>query len=373
MKTKNLILSLIVVFVAVLMHNCTQDQDTVVENDNMLPGKFSVDIPNSISNSNAKHYKSAKSDTLTGNEIYEHLCTFIWLGEASAEIVEDIIIAIRVYNINKPMSFSYEGDDNRTKNLVVVENSLFEGTTWSYQLTITDAESEGNEDGGNAMQIFWNPSPIKGIAILKPYNIDRVNDADAEDAIYRIDYSEAGEHGYEASMIVSIAGLELADPDVDPYSINTLKMFVGKNDDIIDVYGNSNHPNALFFTDDTGFDWAFVASGKESTDIGVAEVGLPPNTLDETSRVVLLEDYSIKNVFTDQITEWFLETWGIAPDQESLNNYLRNADAPGFFDSEGFIQGGVSPGPEYSELVTSIQSLVPYNPKNINDLTISFK
>ena len=374
MKTKNLILSLLVVFsFAIVMQSCQEDPEPIVSSDSILPSKFSVDIPNSISNNDAKHLKGTKEDSLSGNEVYEHLNTFIYIGEAAAEIVEEIMIAIRVNEINRPMSFSYKGDDNRTKNLTVVENSFFDGVTWSYQLTITDAESESNSDGGNAMQIFWNNYPVQGIAILKPYNIDRINDSEAGDAVYRIDYSEAGEHGYDASMIVSIAGLELADPEVDPYSINSLKMFVGKKDDIIDVYGNSNHPNALFFTDETGFNWAFVASGKESIDIGVAEIGLPPHTLDETSRVVLLEDYSIKNVFSDQITDWFLETWGIAPDQASLSTYLRNADAPGYFDSEGFVQGGVSPGVEYDELVSSIQSLVPYNPKSVNDMTIVFK
>ena len=135
------------------------------------------------------------------------------------------------------MSFSFEGDDGRTKNLVVVETSAFEGETWNYQLTITDALSEGDEDGGKAMQVFWNGNPTKGIAIMKPYNMDRVNDADAGDAKYRIDYSEAGEHSYEASMIVSIAGLELPDPSVDQYAMNSLKMFVGKNGNQLDIYG----------------------------------------------------------------------------------------------------------------------------------------
>ncbi|NOZ46336.1 MAG: hypothetical protein GXO79_06100 [Chlorobi bacterium] len=373
MKTKNLILILLSVFMSVALQNCTENNEPTVNSEDILPSKFSVNIPDAISRNNTKKLKSADADSLSGGEIYENLNTFIWIGEAAADITESIITAIKVYKINKPMTLSYEGDDDhRTKNLVVVENSAFEGTTWQYELTVTDAESEGNADGGKAMQVFWNNSPVKGIAILKPYNMNRLDTENGEDAIYRIDYSEAGEHGYEASMIVSIAGLPV-DASADMYAISSLKMFVGKNGDIIDVYGNSNHPNAKFFTDDTGFDWAFVASGTESTDIGVAEVGLPPNTLDETSRVVLLEDYSVKNVFLDQITRWFIETYGIAPDSTSLAGYLHNADAPGFFDTEGFVQGGTSPGSEYDELVSSIQSLIPYNPKNINELEINFK
>ena len=54
------------------------------------------------------------------------------------------------------------------KNLVVVEAPEFEGRTWEYGLTITDAESEGNEDGGKAMQIFWNSDPRKGLPLSSP-------------------------------------------------------------------------------------------------------------------------------------------------------------------------------------------------------------
>ena len=272
------------------------------------------------------------------------------------------------------MILSYESDDDhRTKNLVVIENSEFEGTTYSFQLTITDAESETNEDGGMAMQVFWNTSPVQGISILKPYNINRTDSDNSENTMYRIDYSEAGEFGYDAHMIVYIAGLELADPSVDKYAIKSLKMFVGKKDDIVSVYGNSDHPNATFYTDDKGFDWAFVAAGSDNLDIGVAEVGLPPFNLDETNRQVLLEDYSVKNVFANQINDWFMEQYGVLPDSTSLAAYLHNADAPGFFESQGFVSGGTSPGTQYDALVTEIQSLTPYNPKNIDELTILFK
>ena len=87
MKAKNLILSLIVVFTAVLMQNCQEDPEPIVSSDSILPSKFSVDIPNSISSNNAKSLKNTKGDSLSGNDIYEHLSTFIWIGEAAAEIV----------------------------------------------------------------------------------------------------------------------------------------------------------------------------------------------------------------------------------------------------------------------------------------------
>jgi hypothetical protein len=136
----------------------------------------------------------------------------------------------------------------------------------------------------------------------------------------------------------------------------------------VDVYGNSNHPNAKFFTADAGFNWAFVASADESANLAVAEVGLPPSTLDESTRNVLLEDYSIKNVFTDQI----MAVWpGI--DKSLLDGYLYNAGAPGYFNAAGFVQGGTSPGNEYNAVEARIDELSPFNPSEINNLVISFK
>jgi hypothetical protein len=169
-------------------------------------------------------------------------------------------------------------------------------------------------------------------------------------------------------MEVTIAGLPLANPIEDPYSINTLHMFAGKKGETVDVYGNSNHPNAYLFTEQRGFNWAFVASGNESKNIAVAEVGLPPSNLDENDREVLLKEYSIKNVFTNGITAM----WP-AIDQTVLAAYLKNTAAPGYFNSTGFVKGGTSPGSDWDVLATRLNSLSPYNPKETNDLTLSFK
>ena len=85
--------------------------------------------------------------------------------------------AIRLYQINEPMEVTFESDDDgRVKHLVVVEDSDYDERSWEFQLTITDVDSEGNEDGGKALQLFWDRDPIRGIALLKPSNIDRLND-----------------------------------------------------------------------------------------------------------------------------------------------------------------------------------------------------
>lgn len=348
------------------------ETNPVVEpQDDILPAQFRVDIPTTLSNPNAAggRVSGRAEEVLQGNDIYQHLGTFINVGEFASEVVEDIINGIRTLHIDRVMTLTYQSDDdNRAKNLVVVENPEFEGVVYEFGLTVTDADSEGNQDGGYALQIFWNRSPIAGVAIMKPFNMDRLHDADAGEATFRIDYNSASDLGYDAHMIVSLADLPLEQPSVDPYSMRTLKMFVGKKDNIIDVYGNSNHPNAAFFTADTGFNWAFVASGYNDSDFGVAEVGLPPSTLNETSRAVLLGDYSIYNVFTQQIQIAYPNL-----SQDLIDLYLMNTAAPGYFTADGFIAGGTPPSGLWTELEERILALAPYNPSEISNLQISFK
>jgi hypothetical protein len=266
------------------------------------------------------------------------------------------------------MSFSFTSTkDGRVKNVTIIESAVFENQTWAYRLTLTDQEEAADDPQHTAMQIYWNNQPIKGVAILNPYNIDRTIPVGLKDVMYRVDYSEAGEYGYTHHMIVSVDGLPLEDPIFHPYSMSTLKMFVGRNGDVVDVYGNSEHPNARFFTGEVGFDWAFVASGSYSDDIAVAEVGLPSNVLDRDDRNALLVENSIENVFTQQI----YEVWPWI-DSTTVQTFLYNTQAPGFFDHTGFLQGGTAPGPEYDPLVNIISGLTPYNPALIHEMEIQF-
>jgi hypothetical protein len=376
MKTSNLITRLLTLglFASVLFTSC-ENNEMVEPQQDLLPNSFSVDIPNSLSNQNSvtngRINGRISEDTLKGNDIYLHLNTFIAVGEGAADLVEEFIEGIRKYKIDRIQSLSYiSEDDNRKKNLLVLSNITFENQTWDYQLTVTDANSEGDADGGKALQIFWNKSAkVKGIAIVKPFHCDRNDNTNAPDAIFRIDYTEGGSSGYDAQMEVSISGLPLPSPLDDPFAISTLKMFAGKKGDVVDLYGNTNHPNAILFSGNAGFNWAFVASGNDVKNIGVAEVGLPPSKLDETNRNILLKEYAIKKVFTKEITT----LWpGIH--QTLLDAYLSNTGAPGYFDNKkGFIAGGTSPGADWDVLANRLNALSPYNPKNISDLSVSFK
>lgn len=370
MTIKNKYYLLMFAAFAMLFMQCESDGD-MEQTSSDFPTTFSVDIPSSISRTAT--IKSGLDDEYSGREIYEHLNNFIHLGESAAKFVEDVMKGISTHELDKPAELNFTSkDDGRTKHISVVDRVDYDGTTWPHQLTISDVENHTNDDGGKALQVFWNTNPISGIAILKPENWE-VNTEDPKgSAIFKVEYSEAGTYGYDVHMIVSITNWE--DDHSDRFHMNVLKMFVGKTRDVVDVYGNSIHPDAyLFLEEPKGFCWAFVASGNENSNIGVAEVGLPPHNLDDNSRSILLEHYSVENVFTEQIMEWAFQTFGVYPDEETIAEYLINTEAPAFFNSNGFVQGGETPSADYEDLVNNIQLLTPYNPKTIDELIISFK
>ncbi len=377
MKNLRIIFSVSLIAVTLFIQSCQKNEPNSAQSDTgILPARFKVEIPASLSSAatTTKSASATNADTIKGNAIYQNLKTFIAVGEGAGDIVEKIIGAIALYHIDRPMVLSYQSnDDNRVKNLVVKENIEYNGRTWRYMLTIADAASEGEADGGKAMQILWNPTPIEGIAILRPYNIDRDKNKASLDATLRIEYSEIATNDYDSHMIVDIANLPLPDARIDQFALHSLKMFVGKKGNNVDVYGNSDHPNAKFFTESAGFDWAFAASGLTAENIGVAEVGIPPSTLDNSTRKVLLDDYSIKNVLTIQINKWYFDITSFHIDATELSKYLQNADAPGYFDNAGFIQAGKSPDAKYDALASRIKLLTPFNPKSVNELTIDFK
>ncbi len=365
-------IKIFILLISALMYvKCNQIDEPIPVTENILPETFSIDIPDALSQGESVRKSIVEIDTLPGDLMYRYLTFFIGVGETGAEYAEHIIDIISTYQIDKPMILSYESDDDKSvKNLVVIENSEFDGIIWEFQMTITDADSEGNDDGGIGMQFFWNRDPVKGIAIVKPSNLDNINNKHKKNVMYRIDYSEAGEFGYDAHMIVSADSLPMLPASAKNYAMKTLKMFVGKKGNIVDLYGNSVNPDAFFFTKNVGigYNWAFVASGNDNEDIGVAEVGLPKNDLDETSRAVLLDTNSMRKVLTEAIY-----AWNPHMPPNVVNSKLANTEAPGYFDSYGFVAAGERPNEKYAEIDVRLQDLCPYNPVEIRDLNIYFK
>lgn len=364
MKTQVRLLFLATITLLIIGSCKKEEEDNKDTNpESILPQNIVVDIPSSISSSQSgksgKVYKTAV-DTLSGEEIYESLRFFIAVGEQSAEIVNAIISAIKQYNIDKPMTITYtSNDDGRSKTLVVAENQSYDGVTWQYGLTITD------QDSADAMKVFWNKSPKKGVAIMSPYDINRTEDPSLAGVLYKIEYSEAGELGYNKHMIVSITDY----PVQDIFGIDNLKMFVGKNGDFIDVYGNSNHPN-IILADTTftgGRNYAFVARGHDVDNVGLAIVALPPSSVNTTTDI--LDTYSIINVITEE-----LNNAGIT-DTNAINAYLSNAEAPGYFIApNGFVSSGsnVPSHIAFTSTFVDLSALNPYIPNDIKNLIISF-
>jgi len=339
MKTRNFITGMFVLMAMLSFSSC--ENSLLAQEDKafgILPGKFKLDIHTSLSNNlKSAELKSTAADSLNGNVIYWYLNAYLAVGECAADIVEAIMWSVRLYNIEDVISLTYtSNDDNRVKNLDVVADVEFEGRIWEYQLTITDAESEANEDEGIGMQVFWSKNPVEGIAIIKPFNLDRKRHTNWTNSIGRITYSERITDQYDATMTVEMAGL----PVVSTFEVGSMKMFVGRRGDVIDVIGNSNHPKARFniFDDTRGYNWAFVASGNDDRNIAVAEVGLPYSSADLDARSAILEDFSIKSVLAREMTNFVVDFWadaGITLQPNEIENYvepyLANADAPGYF------------------------------------------
>ncbi len=338
-------------FVALTLFLFTACDSTELPED-VLPERFSISIPNSMSNPAEKR---EDIQALSGDDIYEFMRVFIYVGESSADIVSEIMNVLRANHINQAMEFDYTSeDDNRKKHCVVTEQVEFNGVNYSYKLEITDA-------GVKALQIFWNNEPVSGVAILKP-SVLNINDNDNPDAVMMIEYSETGEN-YTQEMTVSISGLNL---DVKP--LNNLKMYVGKTGDIVYVKGNANLPNiTIADTNHTGgYQWVFVAKGDETNDIAAAELALPPCNYTSAET---LSPFALKTVLTAEINTVYPEATA-----EQIALYLENTDAPGYFESSGFVSCGtnIPSNPAFSETFLDMQDMTPFIPKTVNDLNLMF-
>ena len=119
--------------------------------------------------------------------VYQGLPLFIHIGENSAEIVEALILGIRQYNLSRAQALDFTSDDDgRMKELVVKEMPVVDGTVYQFGLQVKD-----KADDEIAMQVFWNNSPIEGIAIMNVYQMDRVNnDSSTLNTFYKVRYTE---------------------------------------------------------------------------------------------------------------------------------------------------------------------------------------
>ena len=219
------VITVIITLLAIVFSGCSKD-----ESGDSLPDNITIEISDAISFPASGSAKSAKLgvDPLTGEEIYMYLRDIIYLGELSADFVQDMMISLKKYNISYAIAFSYESIyDGKNKNVVVKENVCVNDTTWNYCLTVSD------EELGTAFQLFWNTSPLEVIAILQPKAFDFTVTRNPN-AMIKIEYSENDPY-YDKTMIVSITRLD----STSRQYIRNLKFFTGKNGDIVSLYGNT--------------------------------------------------------------------------------------------------------------------------------------
>ncbi len=337
--------------------SCSEDE--LAQDVLDIPEKFSVDIPSAISNSTGGLNARTSGDgdgVIEGEEIYAALPHFIRLGEASAEIVEVTLVVGAVLEALNIRSYTLdEGDDGRAKRFDITENVTRGGVDYQYEMTMRDVA-----DDQLALQLLWNSDPVvEGVGILRPYYIDRDENEDI-DAFVRINYTE-DDPIYEATMTVSISGVET----IEESDLDNLKMFVGRTGDIVDVFGNSNHPNVTLIDPDFvgGRNYAFVGRGDEAANIGVVKLALPPSGV-ETADV--LETYSVYNVLEQEID-------AVAQFDQSIKDaILAEAGSPAYFEASGFISAGVVVPDGFTSDFVNLEGMTPFVPSQVQDLTISF-
>ncbi len=364
---RNKIHSLAIVFIlfSTIFVSCIKDDiddEDINPQKGIIPVNIAVDIPEAISSfTTNKTYKTVEGDTLSGTDIYQNISLFIAIGEQSAEIVDAVLTVVNALGIHGIISLEFVSEeDNRPKQVVIEQGGTYDGESWEYQLIMTDQDD-------SALVVYWNQTPKKGVTILSPYNLNRSEDPSIADILYKVEYSETGASGYEKDMTVSIIGIP-ENPEDDGY-INNLKMFAGKNGDIIDVFGNSNHPEIQLIDSNYtgGRNYAFTARGHTNAEVGVAIVGLPPSSVNTTND--LLEIYSVINVLTEEANN------AGYTDSAAIAVFLSNAEAPGYFiHPQGFVSNGnnVPSNAAFTNDFINLSGLVPFVPNDVKELMISW-
>ncbi|SMD32031.1 hypothetical protein SAMN04488029_0369 [Reichenbachiella faecimaris] len=337
---------------------CSDEKDQLDDlQSTELPDSFTVDIPSTLSNpAGLSAGRVKESQELSASDIYGGLRGFIYVGENAADALEEIIKVAAVAQVAGLSEFTIESeDDGVSKTFNFNQDVTYASVTYDNEMRITD------EDGDLALQVVWNTDPVSGTAILNPYYLDHTEGEDLIDTFYRLDYSESAD-GNTQEMTVSISGIPLDE------GLNNLKMTVIKTGDIVEVFGNSNHPNLTIISEELVQDrnYAFRARADESNDIAVAEVALPPSSV-ETADV--MEDYSIYTVLDAEI-----KSAGVT-DQDEIDAYLANAVPPAYFDDViGFLGAGeeVPANDGFTSEFIDLSDLAPYVPHDIANMTVGF-
>lgn len=354
------VITAIITLSAIVFSGCSKK-----ESGDSLPDNITIGISDAISFPASSSHKSAYLgvDPLTGKDIYMLLRNFIYLGELSADLVQDMMISLKRHNINYATSFSYESNyDGKNKNVVVKENVYINDTTWDYCLTVSD------EELGTAFQFFWNTNPLEVIAILQPRAFD-FSTTRNPNAMIKIEYSE-NDPDYDKIMIVSVTKMD----STSRQYMSTFKFFAGKNGDIISLFGNSIHPYMALLNKNhiNGRSFCFQARNDVINDIAIARIALP--TILQTDMTNIWVDFSVDQVLSDEIDIFYPNV-----DPSTLTDikeiFLTNAIGPAYFTGEqGFVSnaGNVPDDEGFTQDFMNMTGLTPWAPFVINQMTITF-
>lgn len=347
-----------------LLTSCEEEEDFPNVNAIEIPENFKVDVPASLTPGNSSgRIANTQEDAIEGGDLYEALRGYIQIADGSAEIVESLMLHIRAIRSNNLTAFDFiSDDDGREKSVEIVENPTVGGITWTAGLVMKDKEADAL-----ALTVYWNPSPLSGVATFNVYQFDRNNGVSTQNTYYQIDYSENSTR-YDQEMTVSISGIPLNTNDV--WYVENMKMTVGKTGDITEVIGNSIHPTAPFFVDDAcseGLSYSFVARADESKDLAIASLGLPSACVNDNTDI--LKNYSLFAV----LNTWFSNEFPNST-QELRDLVLEDAGSPAYFSkTEGFLGAGEANKPEeFTGDFVDIDNLSPFIPKTVADLSIIF-
>ncbi|MFN0047578.1 MAG: hypothetical protein ACKVOU_00475 [Cytophagales bacterium] len=362
-----------IIALAAFLFSCSKEVTPKIATSD-VPQNFNVEIPNSISPefSSARRLenasKMAANDTVfDGGAVYEGIRGYIAIGELSARSITEIMKVASALVSNNISSINYNGDnDKKPKNLTLSKDAVYLNKKYAFKMVVIDLNTSNT-----GLEVFWNTNPIDGIAILKPIDFDRDEEnARHPNQLLRVDYAENSTLGYEKQMTVYITGRNTPE-DGD---LNNLKMFAGIKGNILDVYGNSNHPSTSLFKMGS-VNYSFRAKCDIAQDIAVAQVILPPSTVTSLSATDISTKYSVKNI----ITNWAIAEYPALATTEGkifLNKYLKNTNPPGYFvATKGFVAAETIPviaGTNFSSQITDLSSLNFYIPSDIKNLSIGF-
>ncbi len=348
---------------------------TIIQhNTDILPKKVSVPIPRSLSANIPVDEKGGVANVpFTGRNVYRYLRHFVFYSEQAVNLVKKQVKNLSDYEIGQNYSMTISGQDQRPKYIEIKTNQFFDGQNWQYFLKITDLQTETTKpDSSLAMLMYWDLNPTRVCAIVFPFNLNRKQFQNSKNTIIRLDYSQKPDikSRYDEIMTVWIANHPVN--RYKRFSVQNLKIVFAKKDSRIAVYGNTSHPYAwlLLQRDTPGINWAFVAAADIEKHLAVAQIGLPPNYINTDNRNIILDSFSVYNVLKREYKQWFLDRFGYFPPQDSVNNFLEKALAPGYYNSNGFIQAGHSPNSNYEFLIDDLQYLSPFNPYEVANLQI---